>query len=106
MRIGNGEIRSTFTPHPNPSGHFAVDLHDWDDIICKLGSLGVEYTPPSGREYGGGYSAGIKDPDGNMIELAQHPLGRLDSKGNTVEIAHDPDGMVWTRRPGYGPTTG
>ncbi len=106
LRIGNGEIHSTFASSPNPSGHFAVEIHDWDEMIANLDTLGVEYTPPSVREYSSGHSTYIKDPDGNMIELVQHPLGLRDSKGKKVEVAHDPDGMVWARRPGYGPATG
>ena len=106
LRIGNGEIHSTFTPNPNPSGHFAVEIHDWDEMIANLDSLGVPYSKPSIREYSGGHSTYINDPDGNMIELVQHPLGLRDSKGNVVEVAHDPDGMVWARKAGYGPSTG
>ena len=106
LRIGNGEIHSTLTPNPNPSGHFAVEIQDWEEMITNLDALGVAYSAPSVREYSGGHSTYINDPDGNMIELVQHPLGLRDSKGKTVEVAHDPDGMVWARRPGYGPATG
>ena len=106
LRIGNGEIHSTFMPNPNPSGHFALEIADWDEMISNLDALGVEYTPPSVRAYADVHSTYIKDPDGNMIELVQHPMGLRDSKGNTIEIAHDPDGMVWARNPGFGPPTG
>ena len=104
LRIGSGEIHSTFTPTPNPSGHFAVEIPDWEEMIANLDALGVPYSPPTVREYSGGHSTYINDPDGNMIELVQHPLGLTDSKGNKVEVAHDPDGLVWARRPGYGPS--
>ncbi len=106
LRIGNAEIHSTHTPNPSPSGHFAVEIADWDEMIANLDALGVDYSRPSVREYANVHSTYIKDPDGNMIELVQHPMGLRDSKGNTVEIAHDPDGMVWARNPGFGPPTG
>ena len=104
MRIGSGEIHSTHTPNPNPSGHLALEIHDWDELIANLDVLEVPYSPPSVRAYSGGHSTYIHDPDGNMIELVQHPLGLRDSKGETVEIAHDPKGMIWAKLPGYGPT--
>ncbi len=81
LRIGSGEIHTTHTPNPDPSGHFAVEIHDWDEMIANLDALGVSYTPPSIRAYSGGHSTYIHDPDGNMIELVQHPLGLKDSKG-------------------------
>ena len=104
LRIGSGEIHSTFTPTPNPSGHFAVEVPDWDEMIANLDALGVPHTPPSVREYSGGHSTYIHDPDGNMIELVQHPLGLTDSKGKKVAVAHDPEGLIWARRPGFGPS--
>ena len=105
LRIGNGEIHSTHTANPNPSGHFAVEVYDWEEMISNLDAQGVTYSPPSVREYSGGHSTYIHDPDGNMIELVQHPLGLLDSKGDTVDVAHDPKGMTWARKSGYGPGT-
>ena len=83
-----------------------MEIQDWEEMIANLDALGVAYSAPSVREYSGGHSTYINDPDGNMIELVQHPLGLRDSKGKTVEVAHDPHGMVWARRPGYGPATG
>jgi catechol 2,3-dioxygenase-like lactoylglutathione lyase family enzyme len=105
LRIGSGEIHTTHTPNPNPSGHFAVEIPDWDEMIANLDALGVPYTPPTIRAYSSGHSTYIKDPDGNMIELVQHPLGLKDSKGNKVEVVHDPNGLNWARLPGYGPST-
>ena len=69
-----------------------------------MDALGVSYSPPTVRAYSGGHSTYINDPDGNMIELVQHPLGLRDSKGETVEITHDPKGMRWAKLPGYGPS--
>ncbi len=104
LRIGSGEIHSTHTPSPNPSGHFALEIHDWDEMIANLDAVGVPYTPPTVRGYSGGHSTYIHDPDGNMIELVQHPLGLKDSKGKTVEMVHDSNGLTWARLPGYGPS--
>jgi hypothetical protein len=75
-------------------------------MIANLDALDVPYSKPTVRAYSGGHSTYIQDPDGNMIELVQHPLGLRDSKGKTVDVAHDPDGMIWARRSGYGPATG
>ena len=83
-----------------------MEIYDGEEMIANLDTPGVAYTPPSIREYSGGHSTYSKDPDGNMIELMQRPLGRRDSRGNVVEVAHDPEGMVWTRNPGYGLATG
>ena len=30
LKIGSGEIHTTDTPNPTPSGHFAVEIHDWE----------------------------------------------------------------------------
>ena len=104
LRIGSGEIHSTHTPNPSPSGHFALEIHDWDEMIANLDDLVVSYTPPTVREYSNGHSTYIHDPDGNMIELVQHPLGLKDSKGNKVAVVHDANGLTWDRLPGYGPS--
>ena len=104
LRIGNGEIHRTLTPDPNPSGHFAVEIDEWEEMIANLDALEVQYSPPSVRAYSGGHSTYITDPDGNMIELVQHPLGLRNSKGESVEVTHDPEGMRWAQRAGFGPT--
>jgi catechol 2,3-dioxygenase-like lactoylglutathione lyase family enzyme len=105
LRIGSGEIHTTHTPNSTPSGHFAVEIHDWEETIANLDKLGVPYTPPTIRAYSGGHSTYIQDPDGNRIELVQHPLGLKDSKGDKVELVHDPDSLTWVRLPGYGPAS-
>ena len=74
-------------------------------MIANLDALGVPYTPPTIRAYSGGHSTYIQDPDGNRIELVQHPLGLKDSQGNKVELIHDPSSLTWVRLPGYGPAT-
>ena len=104
LRIGSGEVHSTLTPTPNPSGHFALEIHDWEETIANLDALGVPFSPPTVRGYSGGHSTYIHDPDGNMIELVQHPLGLRDSRGETVEVVHDSKGLRWAQRPGFGPT--
>ena len=72
-------------------------------MIANLVALEVPHSTPSVRGYSGGHSTYIKDPDGNMIELVQHPLGLRNSKGETVEVAHDPKGMSWAQESGFGP---
>jgi catechol 2,3-dioxygenase-like lactoylglutathione lyase family enzyme len=119
LRIGSAEIHTTDTADPVrvPSVHFAVEIRDWDEMIANLDKLGVPYhsSPPvvktseSGssygrREYSGGYSTYIHDPDGNRIELVHHPLGVEDSEGNKVELRHDAKSLKWIMRPGYGPS--
>ena len=104
LRIGSAEIHTTDTANPAPSGHFAVEVPDWDEMIANLDALGVRYTPPSIRAYSGGNSAYIQDPDGNTIELVHHPLGVKDSAGNKVELHHDPGSLTWARLPGFGPS--
>jgi catechol 2,3-dioxygenase-like lactoylglutathione lyase family enzyme len=117
LRIGSAEIHTTDTADPVrvPSVHFAVEIPDWDEMIANLDKLGVPYQTrtraepaPSGsnygrREYSGGYSTYIQDPDGNTIELVHHPLGIEDSQGNKVELPHDPQSLKWRLRPGFGP---
>ncbi len=105
LRIGSGEMHTTHTPNPTPSGHFALEIHDWDEMIANLEALEVPHTKPSIRAYGDVHSTYIHDPDGNMIELVQHPLGLKDSKGKKVEVVHDPNNLSWARHPGYGPST-
>ena len=105
LRIGSGEMHTTHTPNPTPSGHFALEIHDWDEMIANLDALEVPYTKPSIRAYGNVRSTYIHDPDGNMIELVQHPLGLKDSEDRKVELVHDPNNLTWARHPGYGPST-
>ena len=105
LRIGSGEIHTTHTPNPAPSGHFALEIQDWEEMIANLDALGISYTPPTIRAYSGGHSTYIQDPDGNTIELVQHPLGLKNSQGNKVELVHDSNSLTWSRLPGYGPTT-
>jgi catechol 2,3-dioxygenase-like lactoylglutathione lyase family enzyme len=118
LRIGSSEIHTTDTAEPVqvPSVHFAVEVRDWDEMIANLDTLGVPYhtrsrgdTGESGstygrREYSGGYSTYIRDPDGNMIELVHHPLGLEDSEGHKVELPHSPKSLKWSLRPGFGPS--
>ena len=105
LRLGSGEMHTTHTPTPAPSGHFAVEINDWDEMIANLDALDVPYTKPTVRAYGDVHSTYIHDPDGNMIELVQHPLGLNDSKGKKVEVVHDPHNLTWARHPGYGAST-
>ena len=44
LRIGSAEIHTTHTAEPVPSGHFAVEIPDWDEMIANLDKLGVPYN--------------------------------------------------------------
>jgi catechol 2,3-dioxygenase-like lactoylglutathione lyase family enzyme len=115
LRIGSGEIHTTHTSNPAPSGHFAVEIRDWDEMIANLDQLGVPYhtrSPGSNgesgssygrREYSGGFSTYIHDPDGNMIELVHHPLGVEDAEGRKVELPYDSKSLKWSLRPEFDP---
>ena len=73
-------------------------------MVANLDALEIRYSPPTVRGYSGGHSTYIHDPDGNMIELVQHPLGLRDSKGEAIEVANDPKGLRWAQLAGFGPT--
>jgi catechol 2,3-dioxygenase-like lactoylglutathione lyase family enzyme len=123
LRLGSSEIHFTETPHPAvvPSGHFAVEVEDWDAMLAHLHALGIPHvrtsaastmpniggTDPSQgrREDTGEHYTYIHDPDGNMIELVYHPLGIEDSHGKTAQIAHDSQ-LRWTQIPGIVATAG
>ncbi len=119
LRLGSGEIHFTETPHPAtiPSGHFALEVADWEAMLSHLDGLGVPHVRTSAastraniggtdphqgrREDTGEHYTYIHDPDGNMIELVYHPLGMEDSHGKSVEVAHDIQGVRWTQLPGF-----
>jgi catechol 2,3-dioxygenase-like lactoylglutathione lyase family enzyme len=109
LRLGSGEIHFTETPRPSAiaSGHFALEVDDWDAMLSRLDALGIEYVRTSAastmpniggtdphqgrREDTGEHYTYIHDPDGNMIELVYHPLGLEDAE----------HGLRWTQLPGF-----
>ena len=109
LRLGNGEIHFTETPRPStiPSGHFALEVDDWEAMLAHLDALGITHVRTSAastmpniggdnprhglREDTGEHYTYIHDPDGNMIELVQHPLG----------LEHAERGLRWTQIPGF-----
>ena len=116
FRLGNAEIHTNDSPTPVqvPAVHFAVEIHDWEETITHLDSLGIPYsrsprTTPENqkesawgtRDYTGNHYTYIRDPSGNVIELVHHPLGLEDSVGSKVDLAYDPKSLTWSRRPEY-----
>ena len=116
LKLGNAEIHTNDTPNPVkvPAVHYAVEKHDWDEMISHLDKLAVPYTKfarkalregekPSWatRDYTGNHYTYIHDPDDNMIELVHHPLGLESSAGQQVELQHDPHSFAWTKRSEY-----
>ncbi len=119
LRIGTGEMHFSETPNPSPmpSSHFAVEVDNWEDMMAHLDALGIPHVrtsaastsaniggedPTQGRrEDNGEHYTYIHDPDGNMIELVQHPMGLEDSQGSKIELPNDPVSMRWTQKPGF-----
>ena len=119
LRLGSGEIHFTVTPRPvvAASSHFAIEVDDWEATLAHLAELGIPHVRTSaastGSDIGGTdpqqgrredsseHYTYIKDPDGNLIELVNHPLGLKDSEGRKVEIPHDPRGLRWVQIPGF-----
>jgi catechol 2,3-dioxygenase-like lactoylglutathione lyase family enzyme len=119
LRLGSGEIHFTETPRPATiaSGHFAIEVDDWEAMLAHLGAVGIPHVRTSAastganiggtdphqgrREDTGEHYAYVHDPDGNMIELVHHPLGLEDSRGSKVEVLHDAEGLRWTQIPGF-----
>ena len=119
LRIGTGEMHFTDSPNPSqtPSSHFAVEVENWDEMMAHLDAQGVPHfrtsaasttaniggeDPTQGRrEDNGEHYTYVHDPDGNMIELVQHPLGLEDSQGNPIELPNDPVSIRWKQKPGF-----
>ena len=119
LRVGAGEMHFTENPDPSlvPSNHFAVEVDDWEEMMTHLDALGIDHVrnsaastsaniggedPTQGRrEDNGEHYTYIHDPDGNLIELVQHPLGLEDSEGKQIELPNDPVSLRWTQKPGF-----
>jgi catechol 2,3-dioxygenase-like lactoylglutathione lyase family enzyme len=119
LRIGNGEIHFTETPRPTTiaSSHFALEVDDWDATLARLNELGIEHVRTSAastrsniggtdphqgrREDTGEHYTYVHDPDGNLIELVDHPLGLEDSQGHPVKAVPDAQQLRWTQIPAF-----
>ncbi len=118
LRVGTGEVHFTETSRPATiaSGHFAVEVDDWEAMLSHLDALGIRHARTSAASTGnvGGtdphqgrredtdeHYTYIHDPDGNMIELVYHPLGLEDGQGNKVEATPESTGLRWTQLPGF-----
>ncbi len=116
LRIGTGEMHFAETPQPVATGHFAVEVENWEAMLANLERLGVHYTRSSGsthagpprtpedtpyqgrREDNGEHYTYIQDPDGNVIELVYHPLGLQDTDGSQVELPDNTKGLRWKQK--------
>jgi catechol 2,3-dioxygenase-like lactoylglutathione lyase family enzyme len=118
LRIGAGEMHFTETPNPVSTGHFAVEVDNWEEMLANLDRLGVTYSRSGGtftnpprtpqdddrqgrREDNGEHYTYIHDPDGNMIELVYHPLGLEDSRGNQIELPDSSRRLRWKQKEGF-----
>ena len=78
LYLGNSEVHCHVTPEPSfqPVSHFAVEIPDWEGMMAHLPAVGVEFDGgrgPQVRDYDGHHFAYVRDPDGNLIELMNHP---------------------------------
>ena len=94
LRLGPTEVHFTETPHPTPipSSHFALEVDDWEATLAHLDAMDIPHgrtfrgsrrsdvggsDPYQGRrEDTGEHFTYIHDPDGNLIELVYHQIGR------------------------------
>lgn len=62
---------------PNNFGytHFMIDVSDIDAEYERLSELGMTFVHPSAVRFGNNASVYGQDPDGNIIELGQIPVG-------------------------------
>ena len=62
---------------PNDFGytHFMVDVSDIDAEYERLSELGMTFVHPSAVRFGNNASVYGQDPDGNIIELGEIPVG-------------------------------
>lgn len=119
LRIGTGEMHFTETSEPVNTGHFALEVDNWDEMLANLERLGVTYTRAPGttnagpprtpedtlhqgrREDNGEHYTYIRDPDGNVIELVYHPLGLEDTDGVQVELPDTSKRLRWRQKKGF-----
>lgn len=118
LRIGAGEMHFTERSEPISTGHFAVEVDNWEQLLANLKRLGIPFSrspgafasPPRSpeddqyqgrREDNGEHYTYIHDPDGNMIELVYHPLGLVDSAGNKVGLPDASRRVRWKQKEGF-----
>jgi len=66
-------LHRSYTPAEGelpPENHFAFTVDDADAACAQLSAAGVSIEVPA-RAYYWGYSAYLRDPDGQLIELIQ-----------------------------------
>jgi catechol 2,3-dioxygenase-like lactoylglutathione lyase family enzyme len=119
LRIGTGEMHFTETSEPVSTGHFALEVDNWEGMLAHLERLGVAYTRAPGathagpprtpedtpyqgcREDNGEHYTYIRDPDGNVIELVYHPLGLEDTDGKPVALPDTSKRLRWKQKEGF-----
>ena len=115
LRIGNAEVHTSDVDEAVlvPRVHFALEVGDWDDMLQHLENEGVPYSRNAGGAFGANIDGNdpgqgqredtdehytyISDPDGNLIELVQHPLGLEDGQGQVVELVRTAENLKWAQ---------
>jgi hypothetical protein len=88
-------------------------------MLANLEQLGVAYTRAPGaanagpprtpedtpyqgrRKDNGEHDTYIRDPDGNVTELARHPLGLEDANGMRVKLPDTSKRLCWKQKEGF-----
>lgn len=78
LYLGSSELHCHLAKDPVflETNHYAVEITDWDEMMSHLKKEGISFDgdrAPGIRDYDGHHYAYIRDPDGNLIELMNHP---------------------------------
>lgn len=74
--------------HQNKSVALAHNLGSEDEVdqlFAELVSTGAKIIKDPAKQFWGGYSGYLSDPDGYIWEIAFNPFLTLDEKGNVIE---------------------
>lgn len=70
-----GETLAPLKPYEFGYTHFMIDVSDIDHEYKRLSALGMKFVHPCAVRFGDAASVYGQDPDGNIIEIGEFPLG-------------------------------
>lgn len=72
LDLGEQQVHLLEMPKPDERGqHFAIHVADLDATVAELRGTGVEVSDP--KPVGPNRQAFLRDPSGNLVELAELP---------------------------------